>query len=171
MTDSISSAAHDAIDQMFAALDGILEKGAAYAKAHEIEEEVLLNWRLAPDMFPLVRQIRIATELPARSLSRLAGAELPSFADDETTFADCRNRIVKARAFIKGLSSDAIDADPEKTMKFPMGPDNSMEMQRRAYFRNFILPNLYFHVTATYAILRQIGVEIGKRDFLAVPQE
>jgi hypothetical protein len=171
MTDSISSAANDAIDQMFAALDGVLQKGAAYAKANDIEEEVLLNWRLAPDMFPLVRQIRIATELPARALSRLAGADLPVFSDDETTFAQCRDRIVKARAFIKGLSSDAIDADPDKTMSFPLGPDNSMEMKRLSYFRNFILPNLYFHVTAAYAILRQVGVDLGKRDFLAVPQE
>jgi hypothetical protein len=171
MTDSISSAANDAIDQMFASLDGVLEKGAAYAKANNIEEEVLLNWRLAPDMFPLVRQIRIATELPARGLSRLAGADLPSFTDDETTIAQCRDRIVKARAFIKGLSSDAIDANPDKTMSFPMGPDNTMEMKRIAYLRNFILPNLYFHVSAAYLILRHLGVELGKRDFLAVPQE
>lgn len=169
MSLTLSTVANGALEQMFAALDGVLAKAAAHAEAQGVEEEVYLNWRLAPDMFALVKQVQVATELPARSLSRMAGAELPSFADDETSFAALRERVEKARAFVRGLDASALDADPDGPISFPAGGDNEMTLPRRAYLQNMILPNLYFHVTATYAILRQLGVEIGKRDFLAVP--
>lgn len=171
MTITLSSAASAAVNQMFAALDGILQKGAAFAKAKNIDEDVLINSRLAPDMFPLSFQIRVATELPARALSRLAGADLPSFSDNETTLAEFRDRIVKARAHIKGLAADAIDADPDKVQEFPLGQDRKITLSRTAYVQNFILPNLYFHVTAAYLILRHLGVELGKEDFLAALEE
>ncbi len=170
MNVTLSSLANTAIDQMFRGLDGVLEKAAAAAKAKGVEEEVYLNSRLAPDMLPLIRQVRIATELPARALSRVAGADLPNLADDETSFADLRARISRAHAFIKDLSEEAIDAEPDASITFPVGPDREMTLPRRAYVQNFILPNLYFHVTASYLILRHLGVEIGKADFLAVPQ-
>ena len=169
MSLTISTVANSAIEQMFSALDGVLAKAAAHAEAKGVEEAVYLNWRLAPDMFSLVRQVQVATELPARSLSRLAGADMPSFADDETSIADLRDRIKKARDHIKSLDVEALDADLDGPISFPAGGDNEMTLPRRAYLLNMILPNLYFHVTATYAILRQLGVEIGKRDFLAVP--
>ena len=170
MTISLSSVANVAIDQMFRGLDGVLVKAAAAAKAKGVEDEVYLNWRMAPDMLPLISQVRIATEIPARALSRLAGAELPSLTDDETTFAELRERISKAHAFIKDLPADGLDADPDGQITFPVGPDREMTLPRRSYLQNFILPNLYFHVTATYIILRHLGVELGKTDFLAVPQ-
>lgn len=170
MTITLSSSANAAIDQMFKALEGVLKKGAAAAKTKDVEDSIYLDWRLAPDMFPLAFQVRVATELPARALSRLAGAELPSFSDDETTFAEMLQRIAKARDFIKSLPAAAIDADPDKSITFPVGPDNEMTMPRRAYVQNFILPNLYFHVTAAYLILRHLGVDLGKRDYLAAPQ-
>ena len=170
MTITMSTVANAAIDQMFRGLDGVLVKAAADAQARGIEEDVYLNARLAPDMLPLVRQVRIATEIPARALSRLAGVELPSLTDDETTFADLRKRISTAHTFIKDLPKDGLDADPDGPITFPAGPDREMTLPRRAYLQNFILPNLYFHVTTSYAILRHLGVEIGKLDFLAVPQ-
>ncbi len=169
MSFTISTIANSSIDQMFGGLTGVLKKGAAHAQANSIEEEVYLNWRLAPDMFPFVRQVRIATELPARALSRLAGAEMPSFADDETSIAELHERIKKAHDHIKNLDAAALDADPDGPISFPAGGDNEMTLPRRAYLQNMLLPNLYFHVTATYAILRHLGVDIGKRDFLAVP--
>lgn len=170
MTIVLSTITNAAIDQMFRSLDGVLEKGATAAKAKGVEESVYLNWRMAPDMLPLLRQVFLATEVPARGLSRLAGAELPSFADDETTFAELRARISKADAFIKGLSADALDADPDGSITFPAGPDREFTLPRRAYLQNFILSNLYFHVTTTYIILRHLGVDIGKTDFLAIPE-
>ncbi len=170
MTITLSAIANTAVDQMFRGLDGVLEKGAAAAKAKGVEDEVYLNWRITPDMFPLARQVQIATEVSARALSRLAGVEPPSFDDDEKTFADLRARISKAHSIIKDLPAEALDADPDAPITFPVGPDREMTMPRRAYLQNFILPNLYFHVTATYLILRHLGVDIGKTDFLAVPQ-
>lgn len=169
MSFSTSTIADAAINQMFSALDGFLAKAAAHAEANGVEEAVYLNWRLAPDMFPLVRQVFVATELPARALSRMAGAEMPDFTDDEASFADLRKRIKKARDHIAGLDKSALDADPDAPISFPAGGDNEMTLPRRAYLQNMILPNLYFHTTTAYALLRHLGVELGKRDFLAVP--
>ena len=169
MSLTISSIAIAAADQMFAGMEGVLKKGAAAAKAKGIEEEVFLNWRVAPDMFPLSRQIRIATELPVRALSRIAGAEMPSFADDEVTFDEFLARIEKAREMVHALDVAALDADPDAPITFPAGAGKEMTLPRRAYLQNFILPNLYFHASATYLLLRQLGVDVGKRDYLAVP--
>ncbi len=171
MTITLSSVAHTAIDQMFTGLDTILKKGAADAQARGIDEAVYLNTRMAPDMFALKRQIQVATEMPARMLSRLSDESLPSFADDEETFAALRERITKARTFIKGLSEDAMNANPDDSITFPTGRDKVTTLPRRSFLQNMILPNVYFHVTMTYAILRHLGVDIGKMDFLAAPQE
>ena len=144
MSFSTSTISIAAINQMFGALDGILSKAADHAAANGIEESVYLNWRLAPDMFPLIRQVFVATELPARTLSRMAGAAMPEFADDEASFAELRERIKKARAHISSLDTSALDADPDAPISFPAGGDNEMTLPRRAYLQNMILPNLYF---------------------------
>lgn len=170
MTITISSSLNAAISQMFTALDGILEKAAAHADENGVDEQVYLNWRLSPDMLPLLRQVRIATELPSRAMARVADADMPSFADNEETISQLRDRIKKAHAFIKSLPADALDANPGDPITFPVGPENEMTLPRLAYAQNFILPNLYFHTTTAYAILRQVGVDIGKMDFMAVPQ-
>ena len=169
MTLSPSDIAHASVRQMYAALDGILEKGALHSKDKGVEEAIYLEWRLAPDMFPLTRQVQIASELPARGLARLARADLPSFADNEKTFAELRERVAAAKKFISGLDRAAIDADPDGEISFPVGPD-TMTMKRRDYLLNFVLPNLYFHVTAAYALLRACGAPLGKADFLARPR-
>ena len=166
MSLSISSVARAAVDQMFTGLEGTLKKGAAHAKASDVDPSVYLDWRVAPDMFPLKRQVVIATELPARSLSRLAGAPIPSFDGEDQGFDDLIARIAKAREIIVGLSDAAIDANPDADIVAPMGPQE-MTFKRADYFQTFILPNLYFHVTASYLILRSTGVDVGKRDFLA----
>lgn len=153
---------------MFAGIGGVLEKGAAYAEAKGVEESVLLNWRVYPDMFPLTRQVQIATELPARCMARLAGAELPKFDDNETTFGELQDRVRKAQAIIASYPGEAVDANPDADITVPVGP-SEMTFTRRNYVQHFLLPNLYFHTTATYLILRGVGVDLGKRDFLAVP--
>jgi hypothetical protein len=169
MTFTPSAFAAAALTQMYAALGGILEKGAAFAKSKGVDEATFVNWRLAPDMFPLARQVQIACDIPARGLARLAGADLPNFPDTETTFEQLRQRVAKAHAFIKDLDRAKIDADPEGAITFPVGQE-TMTMKRREYLANFILPNLYFHVTTAYAILRACGVPLGKADFLARPR-
>lgn len=166
MTITISSAVLPAVGQMLNTLDSILAKAAERCAETEVEESVYLNWRLAPDMFPLATQVRFATEIPARGLSRLAGAELPSFPDDETSFAELRERIVRARKVIEELDKDAIDADPNVDITVPMGP-MELTLERAAFAHNWIMPNLYFHTTTAYLILRHLGLDIGKRDFLA----
>lgn len=165
---SVSSVARLATDQMYAGLDGVLRKGAAHARSLEIDEAVFLNWRLAPDMLPLTRQVQIATEIPARGLSRLAGVEVPSFPDTEKTFDELHARIARARNQIKGLPSAAMDADPDREISVPMGKEERT-FTRINFLQHFILPNLYFHTTTAYLILRHLGVAIGKLDFLAVP--
>ena len=170
MTVSISTVARIATDQMFSGLEGVLQKGAAHAKSRQIDESVLLNWRLAPDMFPLTRQVQFATEIPARGLSRLAGAPIPSYPDTEQTFDELRARIARARALIQALPSAPMDADPDKEITVPMGK-GERTFTRHNYLQHFVLPNLYFHATATYLILRHVGVEIGKLDYLAAPSQ
>lgn len=169
MTFASSALAAAALGQMHGALSGILEKGEAHARAKGLEESVLIGWRLAPDMFPLSRQVQIACDIPARGLARLAGADLPSFPDTEKTFAELRARVAAAQAFIKDLDRARIDADPDAEISFPVGPE-TMTMKRRDYLLGFILPNLYFHVTTAYAILRACGAPLGKADFLARPR-
>jgi len=166
---SLASTVTAVTDQMFAGMSGVLRKAAAHAAETGVEESVYLNWRLAPDMLPLVRQVRIATEQPARALSRALGAEMPSFADDEEDIAALLARIEQAHKHIKALPLSALDDNSEKLVTFPAGPDREMTLPCAAYVQNFILPNFYFHVTTTYNLIRQVGVSVGKADFLAVP--
>lgn len=166
MTFQISWVARPAVDQMFTTLDHLALRGAGLAVTKDVEESVVLGWRLATDMFPLVAQFQLATEIPARGLSRLAGTEIPDLPNVETSFAELRERIVAAREIIDALPDDALDAEPDAEIKVPMGP-TEMTFPRHAYLQGFILPNLYFHTTAAYLILRHLGVDLGKRDFLA----
>lgn len=166
MTLSASTIADQTFAQMFAALETVLDKGAAHAKSHSIEEAVLLNWRLHPDMFTMCRQIQIACDIAGRGMARLAGADLPSNPDTETTFEALRSRVQRTRAFIRGLDRAAIDANLDSEISFPVGPE-TMTMKRRDYLLNWVLPNVYFHVTTAYANLRACGVSLGKADFLA----
>ena len=169
MTLALSEIANAHVHQMFAALDGVLDKGAAHAHGHGIDESVLLGWRLAPDMFPMSRQVQIACDITSRGLARLAGVEPPSNPDTEKTFAELKARVHKARDFVRGLDRNAIDANPGADIAFPVGQE-TMTMKRSAYLLNFIVPNLHFHATTAYANLRACGVPLGKADFLARPR-
>lgn len=166
MTATVSSSVIPAVENMFAALDHILVKAADRCETTKVEESVYLDWRIAPDMFPLATQIRFATEIPARGLSRMAGAEIPSFPDDEKSFAELRARIERARAIVNGLDAAALDADPGADITVPMGPERKVTFPRDAFVHQWIMPNVYFHVTAAYLILRRLGLDIGKRDYL-----
>ncbi len=151
--------------QMLEALSAILDKAKAHAAAKKIDESVFLGARLYPDMLPMSRQVQIACDMLARGAARLAGAEIPKFEDKEASFDDLKARIAAALAFANGLDAAAINASENKDITFPVGP-KTMTLTGHAYGARWMLPNLIFHVTTAYAILRHNGVEIGKGDFL-----
>jgi hypothetical protein len=170
MSFSMSKASLPALEISLNALSAILDKAEAFAAAKKIDPSVLLNTRLAPDMFPLTRQVQIATELAKNGGARLAGVEPPRYEDKETTIPELKARIAKTTAFLKTLDTKQIDAASDRQLTFPLGPVNKGEMKGDDYLNHFMLPNVYFHVTAAYAILRHCGLEIGKQDFLgAIP--
>ena len=151
------------------ALSAVLDKADGHASAKKFDSGVLVNARLAPDMFALVKQVQVACDQAKKGAARLASVESPPFEDNETTIAQLKERIDKTLAFLKTLDSKAIDASADRTITFPLGPKKG-EMKGDDYLNHFVLPNFYFHATAAYAILRHCGVEIGKRDFLgAIP--
>ncbi|MEO9125463.1 MAG: DUF1993 domain-containing protein [Microcoleus sp.] len=145
----------------------ILEKGATHAEAKKIED-VLIASRLYPDMLPLSKQVQIASDIARRGVARLAGLEAPAMADDETTFAELIDRIHNTIAYLNTLTPAQIDGSEEKEIVLPMGKE-SMNFKGMPYLLFFVLPNVYFHVTTAYDILRHNGVELGKMDFLGKP--
>ena len=146
-------------------LAGILEKGAAHANVRRIDDTVLLNSRLFPDMFPLVRQIQIATDTARSGAARLAGVEFPVYEDNETTFAALAARIHNTVNYLETLQPAQIDGSEDKTVSW-QSRSSTKSMQGQPYLFNHLLPNVYFHVTTAYNILRHNGIEVGKRDYL-----
>ena len=172
MAFSMSQASIPAVELSLNALSGVLDKGAAFAAAKKIDASVLLNSRLAPDMFALTRQVQVATDLAKNGVARLAGIEPPRFEDNETTIDQLKARIAMAVAFIKTVDPKQIDAASDRAITFPLGPTNKGEMKGADYLNHFVLPNVYFHCTAAYAILRHCGVDLGKSDYLgAIPMK
>jgi uncharacterized protein len=162
---SMYQASVPAFVRMLTNLQAILDKAAAHVAARKIEPAVLLNTRLYPDMFPLVRQVQLAADFAKGAGGRLAGVELPKYPDSESSFDELKARIAKTIDFLKGLEPTRIDGSENKEITLPIGGE-SRTFKGQAYLINFALPNFYFHVTTAYAILRQCGVEIGKRDFI-----
>jgi hypothetical protein len=149
-------------------LANILEKGAAYAETKKIDPNVLINSRLSPDMLPLSKQVQIASDIVNRGAARLAGVEAPKFEDNETTFGQLIDRIHKTISQLNTFKAEQIDGSEEKEITLQMR-DNTASFQGMPYLLYFVLPNLYFHVTTAYDILRHCGVELGKQDFLGQP--
>jgi uncharacterized protein len=155
--------------QFLTSLSALLDKASAHAEAKKVEPSVLLNMRLAPDMFPLVRQVRAATDHAINGCGRLAGAQLPTFSNAETTVAELKERIGKTIEFLKGLKPEQIDGSEEKEIKFTLPSGATREFTGQSLLLNNSLPNFYFHCTTAYDILRHCGVELGKRDFMGTP--
>ena len=168
MSISMYKASAPILVQFLTSLSVVLDKAAAYAEAKKIDPAVLLNTRLNPDMYPLGRQVREATNHAASGCGRVAGAELPAFTNTEASIPELKERIATTIGFIKGLKPAQIDGteDKEITIKFPSG---ERKFTGQALLLNFCLPNFYFHYTTAYNILRQCGVHVGKRDFIGTP--
>ena len=146
-------------------LSAILKKAEEHAAAKKIEPEVFINARLAPDMFPLSRQIQIATDGVKGCAARLVGVEVPSYPDTEKTFPELQARIAKTIEFINTFSAKQIDGSEERKVTLKLRGQETVFLGQ-PYLLNFVLPNLYFHITTAYAILRHNGVDVGKKDFL-----
>ncbi|MEI9804775.1 MAG: DUF1993 domain-containing protein [Pseudolabrys sp.] len=163
---TLSSASLPVFQTGLNALSGVLDKAAAHAAARKIDPSVVLGWRLAPDMFALVRQVQATCDQAKNGSARLAGIDPPKFEDNETTFEQLKERLAKTIAFLKTLDAKAIDASADREITFPLGPTNKGVMKGGDYLNHFVLPNFYFHFTAAYACVRACGIDVGKRDFL-----
>jgi hypothetical protein len=146
-------------------LSAILKKGAEYAAEKKVEEKVLTGARLFPDMFPLSRQVQIACDVAKGCGARLAGVEVPKYEDTEQTFVELQQRIEKTVRFLESLPQDAFEGSESRQITLKAGP-RELEFVGDFFLRNWALPNVYFHITTTYNILRHNGVAIGKMDFL-----
>ncbi len=170
MSSSMSQASLPVFEIGLNALSAVLDKAEAFAAAKKIDPSVLASWRLAPNMFALARQVQTASDLAKNGSARLAGLEPPRYEDNETTIEQLKGRLAKTIAFLKTLDPKQIDASANREITIPLGPENKGRMRGDDYLNHFLLPNFYFHLTAAYAILRQCGVELSKRDFLgAIP--
>jgi uncharacterized protein len=168
MTLSMYQASTPGFIRILGNLSAILQKAEVQAEAKKIDPSVFINARLAPDMYPLSRQIQIATDGVKGCAARLAGLEVPSYPDTESTFAELQARIKKTVEFLQSVSAAQIDGSEDRTMTLKTR-NKEISFKGQAYLLNFVIPNFYFHVTAAYAILRHNGVEIGKMDFLGKP--
>jgi len=146
-------------------LSEILKKAESYATAKKVEPEVFTSTRLIVDMYPLSRQIQIAADIVKGGAARLAGVEVPSFPDTEKTFSELQARIAKTIDFLKTFKPNQIDGSEDRKVTLKVG-GQEMTFPGQAYLLGFVLPNLFFHTSIAYAIMRQNGVEIGKRDYL-----
>jgi len=146
-------------------LAAILEKGAAHAEAKKIDPGVLIGSRLYPDMFPLAKQVQIASDVSKGGSARLAQVDPPAFEDNEATFPELVARLRKTVTFLESLKPEQIDGSEDRTVTWQTRTATK-SMQGLPYLLNHVLPNVNFHVTTAYAILRHNGVELGKQDFL-----
>jgi uncharacterized protein len=154
------------LTRTLSSLAAVLAKGQADAEARGIDQAVLLQSRLYPDMFPLVRQVQIASDIARRGIARLAGSEAPAVADTETSFPELIARLEQSIAYIRSIPPDQLVGTEEREVTVPIGRDQTITMQGWPFLSTFVLPNVYFHVTTAYNILRHNGVVLGKRDFL-----
>ncbi len=146
-------------------LAAVLEKAAAHCEAKKIDPAVLVGARLYPDMFPLAKQVQIAADAAKGGSGRIAQVEPPAFEDNEVTFADLVARLRKTVEFLKTLDAAKFEGAEDRTCTWKTRKGEK-SMQGMPYLLTHVTPNLYFHVTTAYAILRHNGVEIGKGDFL-----
>lgn len=165
MTISMYQASVPPMIKILSNLRHLLERAATHAEAKKIDPAVLINARLYPDMFPLSRQVQIATDMAKGAASRLAGNDVPKYEDNEVTFPELVARLDKTIALLETFKPESIDGSEDNTITLPMR-DRTLTFKGLAYLLDYALPNIYFHTTTTYAILRHNGVEIGKKDFL-----
>jgi hypothetical protein len=166
MSLSMYSASVPVFVKMLGNLGHWLDAAETHAEARKFDPAVLLSSRLAPDMLPFTRQIQIACDMAKFCVARLAGVEAPKFEDNEASFADIRQRVARTIDFIQSVPAERIDGSEGKPIEVPMRGGTPLKFDGEQYLKHFVLPNLYFHLTIAYALLRHNGVGLGKADFL-----
>jgi hypothetical protein len=165
MTLSMYQASVPVLVRALRALSDVLSKGEQHARESGADPKSLLDARLAPDMFPLPRQVQIATDMAKGGVARLAGIEPPTYADEESGFAELRARIDKTVAFLESVPADQIDGSEDRDIVLKIAGEE-MPFKGQPYLLHFVLPNVFFHSATAYDLLRMKGVPLGKRDFL-----
>ena len=166
MAISLYASSVPVLTQMLNALSAILRKTEDHAVAKNIDPNALLQARLYPDMFPLVRQVQIASDFARGISARLAGIEVPKHPDTEQTFADLQTLLTETVAFIGSIKPAQIDGNEAVEIVTRPGTPKEKKFNGQSYLLSYGLPQFFFHITTTYAILRHNGVEIGKRDYM-----
>lgn len=146
----------------------VLKKGADHAAVKSVTDETLLQTRLIPDMLPLVKQVQIATDMAKNGVARLAGVEPLKFDDTETTLDQLQARIARAIEYIKTFTPEQIDGSEARAIVLKTR-NGELNFEGQGYLLHFVLPNLFFHCTTAYNILREAGSELGKQDFTGKP--
>ncbi|MFH7043735.1 DUF1993 family protein [Paucibacter sp. JuS9] len=166
MQPQIHAASVPVFKQMLGALSEVLAKAEAHATARNIEPAALLQARLFPDMFALVRQVQVACDFAAGVSARLAGAEVPSYEATEQSFADLQTRIAKTLAFIEGLDAAQFAEAATREIVIRPGTPKERSFAGQAYLLHYGLPQFFFHVATAYGLMRHNGVEVGKKDYM-----
>ena len=167
MTISMHSASVPVFQRQLGAVLSWLDKAEAHAAARKFDTANYLPMRLAPDMLPLVSQIRIASDAAKGCVARLAGQEPPKFEDNEASFAELRERVHKTLAYMASVPAAAFEGSEGRNITIPMRNRDPLQFTGEVFLRHWALPNFFFHLTMAYALLRHAGVDLGKGDFLA----
>ena len=166
MTSPMYSHSVPVLKQMLTALKSILAQASEYATAKSIEPDALLQARLAPDMFPLLKQVQIAADFSRGVTARLAGVDVPVFAGDEKTFADLDGLLAQTLAFLDSVDAAQFAGKEGAEIVLRPGTPKEKKFSGQVYLANYGLPQFFFHVTTAYDILRHNGLPIGKRDYM-----
>jgi len=166
MTLSMYQASVPVFKQMLGGLSGVLAKAEAHATARNITPAALLQARLYPDMFPLLRQVQVACDFAKSVSARLAGVEVPGFEDKEESFADLQARIAKTLAFLDSLTAAQMEGSETRQIVTQAGTPKEKIFSGQSYLLNYGLPHFFFHTSTAYAVLRHSGVEVGKKDYI-----
>ena len=164
---TMSSASLPVCSTMLGNLSHILDKAQEFVEQKKCDPLALTQYRLAPDMFTFTRQVLIACDAAKNGIARISGVDAPKFEDNEITLIDLKARVQKTLDYLKSVPAEKLDGTESKEITFPSGPDTTRTMQAEAYLRHVLLPNMFFHISMAYAILRHNGVALGKRDYLA----
>ena len=166
MTSSLYITSVPVFNQMLGGLSSVLAKADTHAVARKIEPNALLQARLFPDMFSLLRQVQVACDFVKSVSARLGGVEVPSLEDKEQSFADLQARIAKTLAFVNGLTPQQYEGSETREIVTQAGTPKEKRFSGQSYLLNYGLPHFFFHTTTAYAILRHNGVEVGKKDYI-----
>lgn len=167
-TISMYNASVPVFKQLLTALNVILDKAETHIEEHSIAPNTLLQASLYPDMFNFIRQVQIATDFAKGVTARLAGVDVPAYEDNETSFSELKARIEKTLHFIASINPDQINGSEEKEIVTRPGTPKEKKFSGLSYLLHYGIPQFFFHVSTAYGILRNQGVEVGKRDYMGV---